>query len=37
MCIADGGIKEAGTHEELLQKKGMYYQLLRAQYEGTEQ
>ncbi len=36
MCIADQGIKEAGTHEELLKKKGMYYQLLRAQYEALE-
>ncbi|MBE7043885.1 MAG: ABC transporter ATP-binding protein, partial [Ruminococcaceae bacterium] len=36
MCIAEQGIKEAGNHEELLQKKGMYYQLLRAQYEALE-
>ena len=37
MCIADKGVKEAGTHGELLKKKGMYYQLLRAQYEALEQ
>lgn len=37
MCIANQGIYESGTHEELLRKKGMYYQLLRAQYEALEQ
>ena len=36
MCIAEGGVKEAGTHHQLLEKRGMYYQLLRAQYEALE-
>lgn len=29
--IADHGIAEAGTHEELMEKKGAYYQLYTAQ------
>lgn len=36
MCIANGGIQEAGTHRQLLEKKGMYYHLLRAQYEALQ-
>lgn len=31
LYIADKGIKEAGSHEELLEKKAYYYQLYRAQ------
>ncbi len=31
MFIADGGIAESGTHEELLAKKGRYYELYTAQ------
>ena len=31
MYISDGGIVEAGTHEELLQKKGYYYHLYTSQ------
>lgn len=31
MYISDGGIKECGTHEELMEKKGAYYQLYMAQ------
>ncbi len=31
MFIADGGIAEFGTHDELLQKKGRYYELYTAQ------
>ena len=31
MFIADGGIAEYGTHEELLAKKGRYYELYTAQ------
>ncbi len=31
MYISDGGIKECGTHEELMKKKGAYYQLYMAQ------
>lgn len=33
MVIEDGGIKEVGTHEELLQKKGVYYNLYMTQYK----
>lgn len=31
MCIADKGIAECGTHDELMEKKGMYYNLVQAQ------
>ncbi len=31
MYISDGGIKECGTHEELMAKKGAYYKLYTAQ------
>ena len=31
MYIDDGGIVEAGTHEELLAKKGSYYKLYMSQ------
>ena len=30
--IDDGGIKEQGTSKELLEKKGMYYNLYMAQF-----
>ena len=33
MYIDDGGITEAGTHEELLAKKGAYYKLYTAQMD----
>ena len=31
MYIDDGGIVEAGTHDELLAKKGYYYKLYTSQ------
>lgn len=31
MCIANKGIEESGTHEELMKKQGMYYNLVMAQ------
>jgi ATP-binding cassette subfamily B protein len=31
MYVSDGGIQECGTHEELMEKKGAYYQLYMAQ------
>lgn len=33
--IDDGGIKEAGTHDELMAAKGAYYELYEAQFEGV--
>lgn len=33
MVIDEGRIKEEGTHEQLLQAKGLYYQLFMAQYK----
>lgn len=33
MYISDGGIAEAGTHEELLEQKGKYYELFMSQYK----
>ena len=35
MYIDDGGIMEAGTHEELMQKKGYYYRLYTAQLDDA--
>ena len=32
MVINDGEIEEVGNHEELLKKKGSYYELYMAQY-----
>jgi ATP-binding cassette subfamily B protein len=34
MYVADGDIKESGSHEELLAQKGLYYRLYASQYEG---
>lgn len=31
MYISEGGIQECGTHEELMKKKGFYYQLYTSQ------
>ncbi len=36
MVVADGGILEAGTHDELMAKKGHYYHLTQAQYAFLE-
>ena len=33
MYIADGNIQESGTHEELLAKKGKYYDLYNSQFK----
>ncbi len=33
MYVADGDIVEAGNHEELLEKKGLYYHLYMSQYQ----
>ena len=33
MYICDGGIAEAGTHEELLKQRGKYYELFESQYQ----
>lgn len=32
--IDDGGIQEAGNHEELMAKKGSYYELYQAQFKN---
>ncbi|MBQ8278490.1 MAG: ABC transporter ATP-binding protein [Roseburia sp.] len=34
--LEDGKIAERGTHEELLAKKGLYYQTYLAQYSGLQ-
>lgn len=33
--IDEGGIKEAGTHEELMKAKGEYFELYEAQFDGV--
>ena len=33
MYIDKGGIREKGTHEELLEQKGDYYHLYMSQYD----
>ncbi len=33
LYVLDGDIVEAGSHEELLEQKGMYYNLFMSQYE----
>lgn len=34
--IDDGGIQEAGNHEELMAKKGSYYELYQAQFKNIQ-
>ena len=34
LFLQDGKVAERGTHEELLEKKGLYYETFMAQY-GT--
>ena len=36
MYIANKGIAESGTHDELLERKGKYYELYMAQYKFLE-
>lgn len=36
MVVANGGIMEAGTHDELMEQKGHYYHLTQAQYAFLE-
>jgi ATP-binding cassette subfamily B protein len=36
MVLSKGEIKETGSHEELLAKKGLYYQLHKMQFEQQE-
>ena len=35
LAVRDGKILEQGTHRELMEKKGYYYQLYTRQYEET--
>ncbi|MBR3847732.1 MAG: ABC transporter ATP-binding protein [Oscillospiraceae bacterium] len=37
MYIADRGVAEAGTHDELIERDGRYAELYRAQYKFLEQ
>jgi len=37
MYIADGGVAECGTHDELMEKKGRYYELYTSQYKFLEE
>jgi ABC-type multidrug transport system fused ATPase/permease subunit len=35
MVMHNGKIRETGTHQELLAKRGLYYQLYQLQYKNT--
>jgi ATP-binding cassette subfamily B protein len=35
LVVKDGRIQEMGTHEELIKKKGLYYQLYTEQYQPS--
>ncbi len=35
LVVQDGRIAEQGSHEELMEKRGMYYQMYDAQFEGA--
>lgn len=37
LYVADGGIAESGTHDELMAKKGKYYELYTAQYKFLDE
>jgi ABC-type multidrug transport system fused ATPase/permease subunit len=34
MYVSNGEIIESGTHEELMAKRGAYFELCKAQYEA---
>ena len=34
LCVKDGKIVERGTHKELMDQKGYYWELFTRQYEG---
>jgi ATP-binding cassette, subfamily B, multidrug efflux pump len=36
LVLDKGEVKESGTHEELMQKQGVYYQLHTMQFEGKQ-
>lgn len=37
LVVKDGRIAEQGNHPELLARRGLYYQMYHAQFEGAEQ
>ena len=37
VAVKDGRIAEQGNHRELLARRGLYYQMYHAQFEGAEQ
>jgi ABC-type multidrug transport system fused ATPase/permease subunit len=34
LVVADGAIAESGTHDELLESKGLYFSLYNSQYKS---
>ncbi|WP_028593971.1 thiol reductant ABC exporter subunit CydD [Paenibacillus assamensis] len=37
IVLEHGRIAESGTHEELLERKGLYYEMMRMQMEGVDE
>ena len=35
LCMQKGHVLERGTHDELLERKGMYYKLVKRQLQGA--
>ena len=36
MALKDGKVNEMGTHEELMKRRGLYYDLVESQLAGKE-
>ncbi|MBR3436484.1 MAG: ABC transporter ATP-binding protein, partial [Lachnospiraceae bacterium] len=36
LVLGDGRIIEQGSHEELIEKKGLYYDIYQSQFKGSE-
>jgi ATP-binding cassette subfamily B protein len=36
LVLHKGELRESGTHQELLARRGLYYRLYQLQYQGNE-